>query len=88
MRTVLQSHHQWGVRAGTVIIPSPVVADHLTTDETKAENAWEVRDVSDFMRISFRMEDSTKHVLGDIQSPKWPGDRSGLVLNKKGNSQP
>ena len=45
MRTVLQSLLQWGVVAGTVLPPSPVDADHLILDETKAKDALEVREV-------------------------------------------
>jgi hypothetical protein len=54
----------------SVVPRSPVNVDHLTTDETKAKDALEVRGGSAAMEISFSMADSTNHVQGDThQSP-------------------
>jgi hypothetical protein len=70
MRTVLQSLRQWGMVTGTVQAPVPADVDAPTEDETRATEAFEVRHISAFMEISFRIADSAKTVLGNTEAPK------------------
>ena len=70
MRILLISLRQWGVVAGTVVPSTPVDANHPTAEETKAKEAWEVREKRAFMEIYFRIANSAKNVLGDTQDPK------------------
>lgn len=70
MRTVLLSLRQWGVVSGSIVAPTPVDEKNMTPAEVKAQEAWEVREVSAFMEISFRISDSALNVLGDTQNPK------------------
>jgi len=74
MCSVLLSLRQWDVVAGTVLSLRPADADHPTPEESKAQEAWEVREISAFMEISFRVADSAKSVLGDTQNPKVAWD--------------
>lgn len=71
-------------------LPSPMDTGHPTPDETKAEDAWEVREASAFIEVSFPVADSAKHVLATHKVPRLPESRSrsGLVLSKKGYSRP
>src|SRR5882757_1032723 len=70
MRTVLISLRQWGVVSGSIVTPTPADNKNPTPDEVKAQEAWEVREMSAFMEISFRIADSALNVLGDTQNPK------------------
>lgn len=70
MRLILLSHRQWGVVAGTIVLSTPVDAEHPTEEETKAKEAWEVREKMAFMEISSRMTHFAKNVLGNTQNPK------------------
>jgi hypothetical protein len=70
MRTVLMTLRQWDVVTGTEQAPTPADVDNPTAEETKAKKAWDVRAVSAFMEISFRVADSAKTVLGDTTNPK------------------
>jgi hypothetical protein len=74
MRTVLMSLRQWDVVAGSVHAPIPVDMDSPTLAEAKATEAWNVRAISAFMEISFRVADSAKYVLGDTFNPKVAWD--------------
>ena len=74
MCSVLLSLRQWDVVAGTVLSLRPADADHPTPEESKAQEAWEVREISAFMEISFRVANSAKSVLGDTQNPKVAWD--------------
>ena len=67
MQTVLLSLRQWEVVAGTEGPPTPAHEGPLTAEETKELRAWQVREVSAFMEISFRVADS---VMGDTRSSK------------------
>jgi len=64
MRTVL------GLITGTIRAPTPANSDNPTASETSAIEAFEVRSISAFMEISFRIADSAKSVLGNIGNPK------------------
>ena len=66
MRTVLHSLRQRGLITGIVVAPVTVE----TVDETKAVEAFEVRRISAFMEISFRIADSAKSALGHTENPK------------------
>ena len=70
MRLILLSLRQWNVVAGTIVPPTPVDAEHPTEEETKAKEAWEVREKMAFMEISSRVARSAKNVLGNTQNPK------------------
>ena len=71
MCTILQSLRQWGVITGTVVAPpDPIDPNNPTADETSAIEVYQVRCISAFMEISFRIADSTKSVLGTIDDPK------------------
>jgi gag-polypeptide of LTR copia-type len=70
MHTVLQSFRQWRMVTGTVQAPVPADEDAPTEDETLAIEAFEVRRISAFMEISFRIADSAKTVLGNMEDPK------------------
>lgn len=85
MCAVLRSLRQWGVVEGTVVAPTPADAGNLTTEETKAKEAWDVREIHAFMEIAFRMTDSARAVLGDTLDPKvaW-----GLLEKRFGPKQP
>jgi hypothetical protein len=50
---------------GTVHAPVPADVGAPTADETLAIEAFEVRRISAFMEISFRIADSAKTVLED-----------------------
>jgi hypothetical protein len=60
----------WGMVTGTVQAPVASDVDAPTADETCATEAFEVRRISVFMEISFRMADSVKTVLGNMEDPK------------------
>lgn len=70
MRIVLMSLRQWGVVSGSIVAPTPVDEKNMTPAEVKAQEAWEVREISAFMEISLRIADSALNVLGDTQNPK------------------
>ena len=70
MRTMLMSLRQWGIVSGSIVAPTPVDEKNMTPAEVKAQEAWEVREISAFMEISFRIADSALNVLGDTQNPK------------------
>jgi hypothetical protein len=70
MRTVLQSLQQWGMVTGTVQAPVASDVGAPTADETRTTEASEVRRISAFMEISFRMADSAETVLGNTEDPK------------------
>jgi len=55
---------------GTVKVLVPADEDAPTEDETLAIEAFEVRRISAFMEISFRIADSAKTVLGNTEDPK------------------
>jgi hypothetical protein len=74
MRTILMSLRQWDVVAGTVQPPTPADEDNPTPAEAKAKEAWDVRAISAFMEISFRVADSAKIVLADTSDPKVAWD--------------
>jgi hypothetical protein len=88
MLTVLQPLRQRGMVTG--YNPGPVPADvdiyAPTADETRATEAFEVRRISAFMEISFRMADSAKTVLGNTEDPRSVGScwRSIMVQSSKG----
>jgi len=81
MRTILLSLCQWGLISGTVTTPTPADSNSPTDEETSTIEAFEVRSISAFMEISFRIADSTKSVLGNIEVPKPLGScwRNALV---------
>ena len=70
MRIILQSLRQWGMITGTVKAPVPADVNAPTAEETHAIDAFEVRRISAFMEISFRIVDSAKTVLGNTEDPK------------------
>jgi len=70
MRTVLLSLRQWGLITGTVEAPTPADSDDPMASETGAIEVFEVRSISAYMEISFRIADSAKSVLGNIEGPK------------------
>jgi len=84
---VLLSPRQWGVVAGTVLSPSPADVDHPSPAESKAQDAWEVCEISALMEIPFHIPDSAKGVLGDTQNPKDAWDILAK-LSRRGYSQP
>ena len=67
---VLVIHAARNFLSGTIVPRSPMDTGHPTPDETKAGDAWEVRETSAFIEVSFRVADSAKHDLGDTQSAK------------------
>ena len=83
MRTVLLSLRQWGLISGTVTAPTPVDSNSPTDEETSAIEAFEVRSISAFMEISFRIADSTKSVLGNIEDPKAAWELLGKCFGAK-----
>ena len=70
MHTVLLALWQWGMVDGMIKRPDPVDKDNLMPDEVTAMEVWDLRAISGFMEISFRVADSAKNVLGSSQSPK------------------
>ena len=85
MRSILLSLRQWGLITGTVKAPTPVDNANPTASETSAIKAFEVRSVSAFMEISFRIADSAKLVLGDTRDPKAAWE---LLEKRFGAKQP
>jgi len=85
MRTVLLSLQQWGLITGTVEAPTPADSANPTASETRAIRAFEVRSISAFMEISFRIADSAKSVLGNTKDPKAAWE---LLEKRFGASQP
>ena len=55
---------------GTVKAPIPADSAKPTAGETSAIEAFEACIISAFMKISFRIADSTKSVLGNIEDPE------------------
>ena len=70
MRTVLLLLQHWGMVVGMVVQPVPADKDNVTPDEAAAMEARDLRAISAFMAISFRVADSAKSVLGSSESPK------------------
>jgi len=68
MRTVLLSLRQWSLITGTA--PTITDSDDPMASEASAIEAFEVRSISAFMEISFRIADSAKFVLGHIEDLK------------------
>jgi hypothetical protein len=70
MRTLLVPLRQWDVVTGTVVPPIPVDAEHPTAEESKAKEAWDVRERRAFMEIYSRVANTAKNVLGNTQNPR------------------
>ena len=70
MHTVLLSLRQWGMVDGTIVRPAPAVPTNPTPDEVAAMEAWDLRAISAFMEIAFRVDVSAKSVMGSSRSPK------------------
>ena len=70
MRTVLESLRQWDVVTGSITAPVPANVSKPTADETTAIQAFSVRCISAFMEISFRIADSAKSILSNVNDPK------------------
>ena len=72
--TILKSLCQWDMVNGTIVALTPIDTDHLTAIETSAKEAFEGRQVSAYMEITFRMADSAKSVLDNEEDPKATWD--------------
>ena len=70
MHTVLLSLRQWGMVDGTIARPVPADRGNVTPDEAAAIEAWDLRSISAYMEVSFRVAESAKSVLGSSRSPK------------------
>ena len=79
MRTVPQALRQWGMVEGTITRPVPANANNITATETAEIEAWDLRSITAFMEISFRVAGSVKVVLGHTTSPKEAWD----ILEKR-----
>jgi hypothetical protein len=73
---------------GTVQVAVPAEVDAPTADETRATEAFEVRRISAFMEISFRIADSAKTVLSNTEDPKVAWEllerHYGAICSSKG----
>jgi hypothetical protein len=49
IRTVLISLRQWGVVSGSIVAPTPTGGQNKNIEEVKAQEAWEVCEMSAFM---------------------------------------
>lgn len=79
MHTVLLTLRQWGTVDGTITRPVPADASNATTSEKANMEAWDLRYISAFIELSFRVDDSAKIVLGNTHSPKGAWD----ILEKR-----
>jgi len=70
MQAVLRSLRQWDVITSSATAPTPADPDNPTPAETEAIRAFEVRSVSVFIEITFRVDASAKSVIGDLEDPK------------------
>src|SRR5882757_8923112 len=74
MQTMLMSLRQWGLIAGSVTRPVPADATNITPQEVTDIDAFDLRAISAYQEIKYRVGDTAKSVLGKSRDPKTVWD--------------
>ena len=83
MQTVLMSLRQWGLIVSTITRPAPLDVANITPQEAALIEAFELRAISAYQEIKFRVGDTAKSVLGTSRDPKTVWD----ILERRFGSQ-